>query len=38
VAPLAPLLAVWFLAVLVRSTLRRVRGRTVRWRGRDVAV
>ena len=35
-ALLAPALAVWFLAVLAVSSWRRVRGRPVRWRGRDV--
>ena len=37
-ALLAPLLAIWFLAVLARSGWRRLRGRPVRWRGRDVVV
>jgi 4,4'-diaponeurosporenoate glycosyltransferase len=33
----APLLGAWFVAMLVWSTWRRLRGGTVRWRGRDVA-
>lgn len=35
-AALAPLLAVWFLAVLARSAWRRARGRSSPWRGRAV--